>query len=177
MYCMVVFLPSSTSSTSPTWEINASFMYLWCIFDISDMRNKCIQNDIKTPCFFLFAFKMSVSKPKRQHTDRTLKEKIEILGKLDSGLKAVDVCKRFNISQSTLSTWKKQRAKINEMVDAGKVLNQKHNRESFLPQVERALHLWFCEMRSKKHAPPSINHCLFKRLHCKYFTLSPTSPT
>ena len=65
------------------------------ISDISDMRNKCIQNDIKTPCFFVFAFKMSVSKPKRQHTDRTLKEKIEILGKLDSGLKAVDVCKRF----------------------------------------------------------------------------------
>ena len=102
----------------------------------------------------IFAFKMSVSKPKRQHTDRTLKEKIEILGKLDSGLKAVDVCKRFNISQSTLSTWKKQRGKINEMVDAGKVLNQKRNRKSSLPQVERALHLWFCEMRSKPHAPP-----------------------
>ena len=57
------------------------------------MRNKCIQNDIKTLCFFVFDFKMSVSKPKRQHTDRTLKEKIEILGKLDCGLKAVDVCK------------------------------------------------------------------------------------
>ena len=102
---------------------------------------------------------LSVSKPKHQHTDRTLKEKIEILGKLDCGLKAVDVCKRFNISQSTLSTWKKQRGKINEMVDAGKVLNQKRNRESFLPQVERALHLWFCEMRSKPHAPP-INQSL-----------------
>ena len=70
------------------------------ISDVSNMRNKCIQNDIKTPCFFVFAFKMSVLKPKCQHTDRTLKEKIEILGKLDSGLKAVDVCKRFNISQS-----------------------------------------------------------------------------
>ena len=124
------------------------------ISDISDMRNKCIQNDIKTLCFFLFAFKMSLQKPKCQHTDRTLKEKIEILGKLDCGVKAVDICKRFNISQSTLSTWKKQRAKINEMVDAGKVLNQKRNRESFLPQVERALHLWFCEMRSKPHVPP-----------------------
>ena len=63
------------------------------ISNISDMRNKCIQNDIKTLCFFVFAFKMSVSKPMRQHTDRTLKEKIEILGKLDSGLKAVDVPK------------------------------------------------------------------------------------
>ena len=102
---------------------------------------------------------MSVSKPKCQHTNRTLKEKIEILGKLDCGLKAVDVCKRFNISLSMLSTWKKQRGKINEMVDAGKVLNQKHNRESFLPQVERALHLWFCEMRSKLHVPP-INQSL-----------------
>ena len=33
---------------------------------------------------------MSVSKPKRQHTDRTIREKIEILGKLDCGVKAVD---------------------------------------------------------------------------------------
>ena len=75
-----------------------------CIQNFSDMRNKCIQNDIKTLCFFLFAFKMSLPKPKHQHTDRTLKEKTEILGKLDSGIKAVDICKRFNISHSTLST-------------------------------------------------------------------------
>ena len=129
-------------------------------FDSFDMRNKCIRNDIKL-CVFLSAlhFKMSLSKAKRQHTDRTLKEKIEILGKLDCGVKAVDLCKQFNLSQSTLSTWKKQRCKLNEMVDAGKVLNTKHNRESFLPQVERALHLWFCEMRSKPHAPP-INQAL-----------------
>ena len=129
-------------------------------FDSFDMRNKCIRNYIKL-CVFLSAlhFKMSLSKAKRQHTDRTLKEKIEILGKLDCGVKAVDLCKQFNLSQSTLSTWKKQRCKLNEMVDAGKVLNTKRNRESFLPQVERALHLWFCEMRSKPHAPP-INQAL-----------------
>ena len=48
---------------------------------------------------------------------------------------------------------------LNEMVDAGKVLHTKRNRESFLPQVDRALHLWFCEMRSKPHAPP-INQSL-----------------
>ena len=124
------------------------------------MRNKCIQNDIKL-CVFLSAlhFKMSLSKAKCQHTDRTLKEKIEILGKLDCGVKTVDLCKQFNLSQSTLSTWKKQRCKLNEMVDAGKVLKTKCNHESFLPQVERALHLWFCEMRSKPYAPP-INQAL-----------------
>ena len=129
-------------------------------FDSFDMRNKCIRNDIKL-CVFLSAlhFKMSLSKAKHQHTDRTLKEKIEILGKLDCGVKAVDLCKQFNLSQSSLSTWKKQRCKLNEMVDAGKVLNAKRNRESFLPQVDRALHLWFCEMRSKPHVPP-INQAL-----------------
>ena len=51
---------------------------------------------------------MSLSKAKHQHTDQTIKEKIEILGKLDSGVKAVDLCRQFNLSQSTLSTWKKQ---------------------------------------------------------------------
>ena len=131
-------------------------------FDSFNMRNKCIQNDIKL-CVFLSAlhFKMSLSKAKCQHTDQTLKEKIEILGKLNCGVNAVDLCKQFrsNLSQSTLSTWKKQRCKLNEMVDAGKVLNTKHNHESFLLQVERALHLWFCEMRSKPHAPP-INQAL-----------------
>ena len=102
---------------------------------------------------------MSLSKAKHQHTGQTIKEKIEILGKLDSGVKAVDLCRQFNLSQSTLSTWKKQRCKLNEMVDAGKVLHTKRNRESFLPQVERALHIWFCEMRSKPHASP-INQLL-----------------
>ena len=106
---------------------------------------------------------MSFSKPKRQHTDRTLKEKLDILHKLDCGVKGVDICKQFNLSQSTLSTWKKQRTKLQEMVDAGKVLNTKRNRESFLPQVERALHLWFCEMRSKPHAPPLNQSLLIQK--------------
>ena len=105
------------------------------------------------------SFCITMSKPKRQHTDRTLKEKIEILNKLDSGVKAIDLCRQFNLSQSTISTWKKQRNKLKGMVDDGKVLETKRNRESFMPQVERALHLWFCEIRSKPHAPP-INQAL-----------------
>ena len=86
-------------------------MYLLCLSRLwRHEKNKCIQNDIKLCVFFLRAlhFKMSVSKPKQQHTDQTIKEKIEILGKLDCGVKAVDLCKQFNLSQSTLSTWKKQ---------------------------------------------------------------------
>ena len=52
---------------------------------------------------------MSCSKPKRQHVDRMLKEKLQILNKLECGMKAIDVSKEFNLSQLTLSTWKKQK--------------------------------------------------------------------
>ena len=116
------------------------------------------------------------SKPKRQHTDRTIKEKLDILRKLDCGVKGVDICKQFNLSHSTLSTWKKQRTKLNEMVDAGKVLDTKRNRESFLPQVERALHLWFSEMRSKPHQLTRLYS--LRRQHSKSFdSFDPTECT
>ena len=68
---------------------------------------------------------MSCSKPNCQHTDHTLQEKLDILRKLDCGMKAVDVCKQFNLCQSTLSTWKKQKDKLKGMVDNGKILKTK----------------------------------------------------
>ena len=71
-------------------------------------------------------------------------------------MKAIDVCKEFNLSQLTLSMWKKQKKKLKDMVDAGKVLDTKRNCESFLLNVERALHIWFGEMRSKPHTPPQV---------------------
>ena len=85
------------------------------MFDvISDMRNKCIRNlSNLCVCFISFLhFKMSLSKAKCQHTDQTLKEKIEILGKLDCGVKAVDLCKQFNLSQSTLINMEEAESKI-----------------------------------------------------------------
>ena len=92
-------------------------------------------------------------KPKRQHIDCTLKEKLEILKHVGS-MKGIDIFRKYGIKQSTLSTWKKKKAELEEMVEDGKVLDQKRNHGSFLPNVERALHIWFCEMRSKPHAPP-----------------------
>ena len=49
------------------------------------------------------------------------------------------------------------------MVDAGKVLDTKRNRESFPPNVKRALHIWFGEMRFKPHAPPLSKQVLVKK--------------
>ena len=74
------------------------------------------------------------------------------------------MCKTYNLSQSTLSTWKKQKSKLKDMVDAGKVLETKRNCESFLPNAERALHIWFGEMRSKPHAPPLNKQVLIKKV-------------
>ena len=44
-----------------------------------------------------------------------------------------------------------------------KVLDTKRNCESFLPYVERALHIWFGEMRSKPHAPPLSKQVLIEK--------------
>ena len=92
-----------------------------------------------------------------------LKEKLQILNKLECGMKAVDVCKAYNLSQLILSTWKKQKAKLKDMVDAGKVLHTKRNPESFLLNVERALNIWFGEMRSQPHAPPLSKQVLIEK--------------
>ena len=78
-------------------------------------------------------------------------------------MKSIDYCKAFNFSQLTLSTWKKQKAKLKDMVDAGKVLDTKRNRESFPPNIERALHIWFGEMRSKLHTPPLSKQVLVEK--------------
>ena len=82
-------------------------MYLLCLSPLlRHEKNKCIRNDNKLCVFSLHAlhFKMSVSKPKRQHTDRTIKEKIEILGKLYCGVKAVDLCKLHGKNRDANST-------------------------------------------------------------------------
>ena len=96
---------------------------------------------------------MDSPKIKHQHIDRTLKGKLEILKHVGS-MKGIDICRKYGIKQSTLLTWKKQKPKLEEMLEEGKVLDIKRNRGSLLAKVERALHIWFCEMRSKPHMPP-----------------------
>ena len=74
---------------------------------------------------FIHFYIIASPRPKWQHKDCTLKEKLDILHKLDCGVKAADICRTYDLSASTLSTWKKQRTKLKEMVEAGKVLDLK----------------------------------------------------
>ena len=106
---------------------------------------------------------MHCSKPKHQHIDFTIKEKLEILNKLACGVKAINLCKLHNSSQSTLSTWKKQKDKLKEIVEAGKVLDTKRNHESFLFNIKRALHIWFGKMIYKPHTPLLNKQVLAKK--------------
>ena len=78
-------------------------------------------------------------------------------------MKGIGICRKFGIKQLTLSTWKKNRKEFEQMVEEGKVLDQKRNHGSFLPQVERALHIWFSEMRSKPHTPPLNREVLVQK--------------
>ena len=124
---------------------------------------KCLSIVWVSLCFGTLHRKMSCSKPKCQHVDHTLKEKLQTSNKLECGMKAIYVCKEFNLSHSTLSTWIKQKTELKDMVDAGKVLDTKRNRESFLPNIEWALHIWFGEMRSKPHTPPLSKQVLVEK--------------
>ena len=46
------------------------------------------------------------------------------------------------------------------MVD---VIETKQNWESFLSNIERALYIWFGEMKSKPHAPPLNKQVLIEK--------------
>ena len=70
----------------------------------------------------------------RQHTDRTLKVKLEVLNKLKKGAPAVDLCREYKLKASTVSTWKHDRDKLEELANSGKVLDVKRNCQLVLPQ-------------------------------------------
>ena len=83
--------------------------------------------------------------------------------KLKKGARGVDLCREYKLRLPTLSTWKRHREKLEEQTNFGKVLDMKWNCKSILPDVERALHVWFCEMRSRTHPPPLSQHILAQK--------------
>lgn len=134
------------------------------------MRNKCIPiNYYKYQPVLSFSIlvstvtTMSLSKVKRNHTDRELKEKLKILNELDCGARGAELCRKYGIRASTLSTWKKNRSKLQDLTQAGKSPNTKRNRESIIPHVERALFIWLKNQRAKKHPPPISQALLIEK--------------
>ncbi|CAG4955491.1 unnamed protein product [Parnassius apollo] len=72
----------------------------------------------------------------------TVKEKVDIISRLQNGENHVDLCKQFGVSHSTISTMLKIRTKIMECFES-KSLKIKKNRNPTHQDIENALLVWF----------------------------------
>ena len=62
---------------------------------------------------------MATVSTKRQRTEKSMKVKYEALKELEKGVPHKDVAARFGVPKNTLSTWKKNKAKIIESYESG----------------------------------------------------------
>lgn len=89
-----------------------------------------------------------MDKKKRQQF--SLKEKREILLEVEKGGKKGGIAKKYGISPSTLSTFLKQKSKIEQNIDADALGPQrKKMRTADYEEVDKAVYTWFVEMRAK----------------------------
>ena len=84
-----------------------------------------------------------MDKKKRQQF--SLKEKLEILLEVEKG----GIAKKYGISPSTLSTFLKQKSKIEQNIDADALGPQRKMRTADYEEVDKAVYTWFVEIRAK----------------------------
>ena len=83
-----------------------------------------------------------MDKKKRQQF--SLKEKREILLEVEKGGKKRGIAKKYGISPSTLSTFLKQKSKIEQNIDAHALGPQrKEMRTADYEEVDKAVYTWF----------------------------------
>ena len=82
----------------------------------------------------------------QKRKDCTLKITLEILGWLERSSKAADLVKEYGVSASTILTWKKEKAKINELADKGVLLNRKCDTQPKHPMVVECLVRWLRDL-------------------------------
>ena len=93
------------------------------------------------------------SPPKRRkHVDRPLGEKVRIAERVVvGGERVIDVCRQESISQSTLSTWKKELPNYKAQLESSALSRDKLRcRPSKHPFVERAMVEWIADVRASK---------------------------
>ncbi|CAG4994649.1 unnamed protein product [Parnassius apollo] len=78
----------------------------------------------------------------------TVKEKVDIISRLQNGENHVNLCKQFGVSHSTISTMWKNRAKIMECFES-KSLKIKKNRNPTHQDIENTLLVWFKAQKSQ----------------------------
>lgn len=89
---------------------------------------------------------------KRRHFSCTLKEKLEVLKRLDKGECATKLSREYGVGKATISDWKKNRAKIEQFCSASseKTLEKRQKTTvSSYEKLDEALFLWFTQEREK----------------------------
>ena len=96
--------------------------------------------------------KMAKKAQEKKHGKRagySLLFKYKCIMKLEGGMTATAICKRWKIPRQTLSDWKKNKEDILRQVNLGHNMNRKKMVESKFPEVSHALHLWLGETCSQ----------------------------
>ena len=89
---------------------------------------------------------------KRRKKVLTIHEKIEILKNLENGIKNREICKKYNVKSSTVSTILKNKDKIEEhhafMQSVGSDLSRKRLRDSDYDILDQIVFGWFNQRRA-----------------------------
>lgn len=89
---------------------------------------------------------------KRKHSSCTLKDKLEVLKRLDNGESASKLAVEFGVGNSTITDWKKNRSKIEQFCTATSskcVESRQTSKTTPLDKLDQALFLWFSQEREK----------------------------
>lgn len=94
------------------------------------------------------SFIVCVTGVKPSRNSLTLEEKIKIVYQISSGISNADVCRKFGLSSSTVSTIWKNRDKIRGTLNSN-ISKLKRIRRPVNNEVDRALLEWFKQKRSQ----------------------------
>lgn len=89
---------------------------------------------------------------KRKHTSVTLQDKLEVLNRLDNGESASKLAVEFGVGNSTITDWKKNRAKIEQFCisTTSKCTESRQTAKTTpLEKLDNALFVWFSQEREK----------------------------
>ncbi|GFW05512.1 uncharacterized protein TNCV_436931 [Trichonephila clavipes] len=102
---------------------------------------------------------------KRKHSTLTLKDKLEVLKRLDKGEGVTKLATEFNVAKATICDRRKNRRKLEQYCvnSSGETLeNRQTAKQSLYDKVDSALHIWLTQERQR--GTPSVGLSFKKRL-------------
>lgn len=104
---------------------------------------------------------------KRKKNTLSLQQKVDILGKLDKGVKASRISEEYGITNSTVTYYKENREKIMMVAsNSFQEMKKKTLHQGELPDLEQRLYDWFLEQRNRNC---QINGDIMKAKAVEYY--------